>query len=196
MITVPIRWASFPWPRHLYGEALKVLKEVGVAQTAMDIMFPNASPLQVPDDRYSQLLEKMERKNEIETEEIKQIIINNDQLFAEGVKSMGRVILSYNMSPEPAVHDVLEFQKTAVFKEPGSVLNPDPRRRWRKRTNEKYASLVDEKTSSISYPIPELMKTAHNFGFVNRDTDNRRRGPQGAPGAVLLMAGSISTWPS
>ncbi|MCL1912257.1 MAG: CHASE2 domain-containing protein, partial [Leptospirales bacterium] len=35
----------------------------------------------------------------------------------------------------------------------------------------KYESVIDSRTVKIAYPIPDLMKAAHAFGFVNRDTD-------------------------
>jgi hypothetical protein len=92
---------QYPLPRRLYGQALRALKEAGVSQYTMDIMFFDSSPLQVPGDEYEKLMEKMEKKNVIDSDEIRQSIMNNDQIFADGVSSMGRVILAYNLSTEP-----------------------------------------------------------------------------------------------
>jgi adenylate cyclase len=162
---------QYPLPRRLYGQALRALKEAGVAQYTMDIMFFDSSPLQVPGEEYEKLMEKMEKKNVIDSDEIRQSIMNNDQIFAEGVSSMGRVILAYNLSTEPPVQTVLTAQKKESFMEAQKRFLDLGSQKVKKEDHDKYSGLMDEKTKSISYPIPELMTAARNFGFVNRDPD-------------------------
>jgi len=162
---------QYPWPRNLYGKGLKVLKEMGVTLSALDIMFLDESPLQVPQKDYQQISKLAEAGSDVSASDMQKVIINNDQVFAEGVENMGRVILSYNLSPEPMVEDEKIRQNTAGFRrakkrfiERASIKIPE-------KDHEKYEDLVDPKTESIALPIEKLMKTSHAFGFVNRDID-------------------------
>jgi adenylate cyclase len=162
---------QFPWPRNIYSEGLKTLKEVLAAQVTFDIMFPDASPLNVDDAELAKLGRKARSGDRIKPDEIEAIGVNRDRIFADGVASMGRVILSYTFNDEPLAHDVLERQKKEPFRkalprflEKSSVkVSPD--------TMKKLASLESASIQSLSYPIPELMNSARAFGFVNRDTD-------------------------
>ena len=162
---------EYPWPRYLYGKGLKVLKEMGVTLSALDIMFLDESPLQVPPKEYAKIKALSAAKKKVSAEEMDRVIINNDELFAEGVKDMGQVILSYNLSPEPVLEDEKIRRKSRSFQkarkrfiERSSVKVPE-------KDHEKYAPLVDPKTKSIAFPIEKLMRTANDFGFVNRDID-------------------------
>ncbi len=162
---------QFPWPRHVYGYGLDVMKQAGVDLAVLDIMFPNRSPLHVVPEKADVLKKKAVKRQPISPEELQEAVIDNDLEFASSVSAMGRVVISYNLSPEPAVHDVVEFQKTAAFQK--------ARRRFEERASiavspemkSRFAGLEDDKTKSLSYPIPELMESAKLFGFVNRDTD-------------------------
>lgn len=162
---------QFPWPRYLYGKALSAMKEAGVELSAFDIMFPNASSLQVSEEAYARFLEKVDKKAEIQTEEIEQIIIDNDALFSAGLKDMGEGILSYSMSPESIVADVAEQRLTPEFKKAEEYFLEKASQKVEEADFAKYESITDDRIRSISYPIPELITAAKNFGFVNRDTD-------------------------
>lgn len=162
---------QYPWPRYLYGKGLKVLKGMGVTLSALDIMFLDESPLQVLPKEYGRIKKLSAANKKIDAGDVNELIINNDEIFAEGVKDMGRVILSYNLSPEPMVEDEKIRQKSPGF--------ASAKKRFLERASIKipeenygqYESLVDPKTESIALPIEKLMKTSHAFGFVNRDID-------------------------
>jgi adenylate cyclase len=162
---------QYPWPRNIYSKGLKTLKEIVASQVTFDIMFPDASPLNVDDEELAKLGRKARSGDRIKPDEIEAIGVNKDRIFADGVASMGRVILSYTFNDEPLAYDVIERQKKEIFKkalprfmEKSSVkVSPDQMK--------KLASLESGSIQSLSYPIPELMNAAHAFGFVNRDTD-------------------------
>ena len=162
---------QFPWPRNIYSQGMKTLKEVQAAQVVFDIMFPDASPLNVDNEELAKLGEKARAGVRIKPDEIESIGINRDTIFADGVASVGRVILSYTFNDEPLAYDVLERQKKESFKK--------AQRRFLERSSVKvspermkrFAGLESASIQSLSYPIPELMNAARAFGFVNRDTD-------------------------
>lgn len=162
---------QFPWPRYMYGRAMTAMAESGVSLSAFDIMFPNASSLQVSEEAYKRFLNKVEKKTEIQTDEIKQIIIDNDRLFSEGLTYMENAILAYNMAPELPVADVEDMRSTDEFKKALEYFNQVATQEIPESEYKKYETITDNTTRSISYPIPTLMSSAKNFGFVNRDTD-------------------------
>lgn len=159
----------FPWPRNLYGKAMLALKDVGATMASFDIMFPDPSSLEVKPLDYKNIKEGQQRT--VPAAEIERIIIDNDHLFAEGVHQMGRVILAYSMSNDPLVKDVADARKDPSFKKAEELFFERGTQKVDEKDYDKYKTLLDERVRSIFYPIPELMLTAHGFGFVNRDTD-------------------------
>jgi len=162
---------QFPWPRRLYGEGLRVMKEAGVSFAALDMMFPNSSPLEVLSDHYDRIESQAVEGKKLDAEEVKNAIMNNDRIFADGIREMGKVILSFNLGPEPVVEDVRKAQSTERFQKALKIFLEKSSVAASAKDIEKYRPLEDLKTQSISYPIPELIEAAHGFGFVNRDTD-------------------------
>ena len=162
---------QFPWTRDIYAEGLKVLKELGASQVSVDIMYPDASPKQVNDEAYSRLREKINTGAAIVPDEIPSLIRDNDAIFSQGIKDNGSVILSYTFSQDQVTEDVAKRQNTSEFKKArerfinlASIPIPPGREK-------EFVHLTDEDTKTIVYPIPSLMDSAKNFGFVNRFTD-------------------------
>ena len=158
---------QFPWPRYLYGKAMRSLKEVRTTLSALDIMFPDPSAFQVSKDDY----ERIKGKTKLTGNDVKEIIINNDQLFAAGIKNMGKAVLSYSMIPEPLTKTETNLRQTAEFRQAQNYFFEKATKKVEEKDYYKYEGIRDSKTVKIAYPIPELMKAAHTFGFVNRDTD-------------------------
>ena len=159
----------FPWPRHLYGRAMDALKDIGVTQATFDIMFPDPSSLEISMGDYENL-SKYEGKT-LPTDEVKKMITDNDLMFAKGVRNMGSVILAYSMSNDELVKDAIVKRSTASYKKAEARFWERATQKVDEKDYDKYKSLIDERVKSVYYPIPELMNTAHGFGFVNRDTD-------------------------
>ena len=162
---------QFPWTRDIYAEGLKVLKELGASQISFDIMYPDASPKQVNDEAYSILRDKINTRAAIVPDEIPSLIKDNDAILLQGIRENGTVILSYTFSPDQITEDVARRQNTAEFKKArerfvslASIPIPPGREK-------EFVHLADEEIKTIVYPIPSLMDSARNFGFVNRITD-------------------------
>ncbi len=162
---------QFPWTRDIYAEGLKVLKELGASQVSFDIMYPDASPKQINDEAYSTLTGKISAGTTINPDEFPSLIRDNDEIFSQGIKGNGSVILSYTFSQDKVTDDVAKRQNTNEFKKArerfinlASIPVPPGREK-------EFVNLTDENTKTIVYPIPSLMDSAKNFGFVNRFTD-------------------------
>ena len=158
---------QFPWPRYMYGKAMSSLKEVRATLSALDIMFPDPAAFQVSKDAYETLRER----KKLTGNDVKEIVINNDQLFANGIKDMGKTILSYSMIPEPLTKTEMKVRETKEFKEAQNYFFERATKKIDEKDYYKYEGILDSKTVKIAYPIPELMRAAYAFGFVNRDTD-------------------------
>ena len=162
---------QFPWPRNIYSEGLKTLKDIHASQVCFDIMFPDASPKSIDSKELDKLVKKADAGVRIKPAEIETVGINKDSIFADGVKEMDRVILSYTFSDEPLAYDVLERQKKAFFVKARARFLEKASAKVPPERIKKLSDLEDLKIESISYPIPELMNFGHAFGFVNRYTD-------------------------
>ncbi len=162
---------TFPWQRRVYATALDVLKQVGATQVTMDIIFPDKSPAQIQNDIYRSIMSGENSKGTVRLKDLKGIIVDNDAIFSEALGRMGKVFIPYNFSNQPPTRDLLDLYRTERFirgkwrfLELASI--PVPRER-----QNRYKSLEDKGISGISYPIPEIMESAHSFGFVDRDSD-------------------------
>ncbi|MBN1533075.1 MAG: CHASE2 domain-containing protein [Spirochaetes bacterium] len=160
---------SFPWPRRIYARGLEVLKQVGARQVTLDIIFPDKSPQQIDEKAYRTLSEK---GVVIRGKDLQEIILDNDRIFSGAIADMGKVFIPYNFTHQPPTRDLLDLYRTERFKKArlrfleraSIVVNEDERSRYR--------NLEDPDISGISYPIPEIMETAHAFGYVDRDSDS------------------------
>ncbi len=162
---------QFPWPRYIYGNGLMTMRQLGITQATMDMIFPDESPQQVDEAMLGEVVDKAEGGRRVTRADIATMVINNDQAFARGVQVMGNVILAYTFSEDPPVIDVINRQQTVEFQrardrflERSSIKVPEDQLK-------KYKSLEDRRFESLSYPIPPLMETGKLFGFVNRYTD-------------------------
>jgi adenylate cyclase len=173
---------QFPWPRQLYGTGARALRSLDVESLAFDIMFPDHSPAHLDNEKYLYLYNKLSKNTRLTPADLDAIVLDNDRMFARGIGEHGRVILSYTFNNEVPPENVKErlsmpdyVKAIAQFTRKGSTI-PDP------AAGRDYSSLIDDRTLSISYPIPELMESGHLFGFVNRYTD-----PDGTVRKVKLV---------
>ncbi len=162
---------EFPWTRDKYAAGAEVLKRIGASQMALDIMFPDPSPMHVNNSGLNMLIKKAKRRSPIDLRDIRQVVRDNDQIFADSIADYNRVILSYTFNPDPPTDRVLARQKENFFAEAekrfirvASIAIP-------KNREADFKVLEDKNIKGIAYPIPELMYSAHSFGFVNRYTD-------------------------
>ncbi|MCP4134191.1 MAG: adenylate/guanylate cyclase domain-containing protein [bacterium] len=158
---------NFPWPRRLYATGLKSLKKINSSLVSFDVMFFDESP----DHVNHNALKSITGKGSINTKDIYSIILENDKIFSESVSHMGKVILSYTFNNQPLTEEAQKRQNTRFFRKARKrFLNlasiPVP-----PKEAEKYKSLEEESSVTLSLPIPRLMNSAHSFGFVNRYTD-------------------------
>ena len=163
---------KYPWPRHYYARALNVLKEVGAKQVTFDMEFPDPSPKEVDLNIFNRLRVKAEKKNRIASDELKAIILDNDNIFAEGVKSFGKVILPYHLQMDTIeYYDVSEEQMDEIrssrelFTKTASIAVP-------KEKLDDFSSLSDSVVKYASIPIPRLVNAAYRFGFTDSEFDS------------------------
>ena len=90
---------KFPWPRHYYGTGLGVLHEMGVRQAAFDIEFPDRSPQMINFPLLVRLKDQAER-GRVNRKDLDRIVLNNDQLLAEGIALMEKVILPFHFQKD------------------------------------------------------------------------------------------------
>jgi adenylate cyclase len=162
---------KYPWPRHYYASALAVLKGIGARQVTFDMEFPDPSPKEVDLNTLNKLRIKAEKKNRIDADELKKVILDNDNVFAEGVKGFHRVILPYHFQK-----DIIEYYDTneenmeeirnakELFNKVASILVP-------KEKLKDYSSLSDPHIKDMALPIPKLINAAYKFGFTDSEVD-------------------------
>ncbi len=162
---------QFPWPRYLYGNGLMTMRQLGISQATMDMIFPDESPRQVDERMLGEVLDKAEGGGRVTPVDISTLVVDNDRAFAEGVQVMGNVILAYTFSDDPPVIDVINRQQTPEFQQARERFLDRSSFKIPEEDLERYRSLEDRRFESLSYPIPPLMETGKLFGFVNRYTD-------------------------
>ncbi len=162
---------QFPWTRDIYADGLKVLNELGAHPIALDIMFPDDSPVRLNDQAYEDLISSVRKKSEITEEQISSVIKDNDKIFAHSIKKSGNTILSYTFSSDVPQFEVLERQKSPEFINAKNKFNKIASLKIPEDRLDKFSDLIDPDIKAIVYPIPGLMDKARSFGFVNRFTD-------------------------
>ncbi len=168
---------KFPWPRHFYAKGLDVLKEVGIQQAAFDIEFLDSSSKIVSMSNLTKLNNKLDRKQNIKKEELSEIIQDNDKTFANSVKLLGRIILPYHFKKEKSERQYLDQNfrvdeelkermesNRRLFIEKASIEVPEKQLKM-------FSEFIEPEKIDIAIPIPELVETAHGYGFVDRDPD-------------------------
>ncbi len=159
---------EFPWPRSVYARGLSVLGQNGVRQATFDTQFPDDSPLLVDRSAYTALVKKgglPAGKN------IADLIINNDVMLAQAASSFGNVILPFSFPKEIITEKISDPGRKREIKQAlklfiAKASTPVPRER-----EVEYRALVDPERKSILPPIPELVRSAKSFGFVDSDFD-------------------------
>ncbi len=162
---------QFPWPRYIYADGLKVLEETGVRQVTFDTQFMDTSPRFARLDALKRIEEKAARGQRISGEELDKAIINSDKALAEALKSINRSILPYSFLNE-TLSDIGLDEKARqeraeaykIFVEKASIPVP-------KEKLSSFNSLIDPARITIQFPIPQLTRAAHGFGFVDSDFD-------------------------
>lgn len=162
---------QFPWTRDVYAKGLNTIKEIGVSQTTLDIMFPDPSPIQISQEKYTEIKKSIVSKVKINSERVSEIIKNNDEIFSKSIKENGNTILSYTFSTDPPNYEISEKMKTNAFQRSKSRFEHLSSIKIPENQISRYSGLKDDRIQSLVYPIPELMDSAKTFGFVNRFTD-------------------------
>ena len=162
---------QFPWPRHFYGTGTEALKQLGSNQCTYDIMFFDHSPSQINTDTYVGLMQKIESRKPLTHDEYDSILLDNDGRFASGLETHGKAILAYTFSSEPLSENMRERLLMPQYREAIEIFNSRSTVEISEDECLRLKDLEGSDVTSISYPIPELMKSAHSFGFVNRYTD-------------------------
>ncbi len=160
---------EFPWPRDKYAEGFDVLSEVGARQATLDIMFPDSSPVQINREGFNDLVAKARRRSRIAETDVLNAAVDRDGIFAGGVRRSRNVILSFTFSPDPLTRDVIERQKSRIFLEAKKRFTEISSIPVPKGREGEYESIREK--GKLTYPIPELMKTAKMFGYVNSYSD-------------------------
>ncbi len=163
---------KYPWPRHYYASALNVLKEIGARQVTFDMEFPNPSPKEVDLNTLNKLRIKAEKKNRIDADELKKVILDNDNIFAEGVKGFRKVILPYHFQK-----DIIEYYDESEeymneIKKSRELFNTIASAAVPKEKINDYSSMVDPEIVDIAVPIPKLINAAYRFGFTDSEFDS------------------------
>lgn len=162
---------KFPWPRNIYAEGLRVLRDIGIKQITFDIEFPDISPPVVNSNVMENLRNKIKSRKRIRENELTAIIQDNDKILAKEISKINKVILPFHFKKEKLdknnfIEDykIKTEKEKKIFIEKASVIVPE------ERLNE-YRGFIDSERVSISFPIPELVKASYSFGFVDRDPD-------------------------
>jgi adenylate cyclase len=162
---------KYPWPRHYYATALTVLKEIGAKQVTFDMEFPDPSPKEVDLNTLNKLRIKAEKKYRIDADELKKVILDNDNVFAEGVKGFHRVILPYHFQKDIIdYYDISEENMEEIrnarelFNKVASIVVP------KEKLND-FSSLSDSQIKDAALPIPKLINAANRFGFTDSEVD-------------------------
>ena len=89
---------QFPWPRRIYAGGMETLREAGARQVIYDIQFMDASPRTVDPKEHRKLEEKSRAGARLSADELKEIIVDNDNLFAESLKKTRGSVLAFSFS--------------------------------------------------------------------------------------------------
>ncbi|MDY6935581.1 MAG: CHASE2 domain-containing protein [Spirochaetota bacterium] len=162
---------EYPWPRHKYANGLGVLKEVGIRQVTFDFEFQDHSLKQLNREKIEELNNKIEKGKRIRRNELAAVELDNDKMLADGIRYAERVILPYHFKKETLeISDIDNDQKEEIEKARRRFVNRASIQVPMERIDE-YKGLIDPDRVDIAIPIPELVKAAHSFGFVDRDPD-------------------------
>jgi adenylate cyclase len=162
---------QYPWPRHIYAGGLDVLGQVGARQAVFDIQFIEESPLLVDRKAMPGLEEKIKKGHAVKGEEITRALIDSDRMFAESAKAFGKAVMAYSFSKEKLIlynmdEKALAERKAAIqyFTNKASVPLPE-------KGAAAFNGLIDPDRVQIQYPVPQLVRAARTFGFVDSDFD-------------------------
>ncbi|MBN2402825.1 MAG: adenylate/guanylate cyclase domain-containing protein [Spirochaetes bacterium] len=162
---------KYPWPRHYYASALAVLKEIGVRQVTFDMEFPDPSPKEVDLNTLNILRVKAEKKARIDADELKNIVLDNDNIFAESVKSFRKVIIPYHFQKDTIeYYDVSEEYIDEIKKARELFTSISSAAIPKEKIND-FNSMVDPDIIDIAVPIPRLINSAYRFGFTDSEFD-------------------------
>lgn len=162
---------QFPWPRQYYADGIGVMDAAGVRQTTFDIQFIDPSGYAVRSEGAPLIEEKLKRKQTISADEAGKYILNSDGIFAGAMKSSGRIIIPYSFIKEQLTGRRLNPEEQRdhaaairLFTEKASIPVPVKLRK-------DFAGMIDPERKDIQYPIPQFIRSARGFGFVDSDFD-------------------------
>lgn len=162
---------QFPWPRFHYARGIDVMRETGVKQFTFDIQFIDRSPAIVDTGELVKLREAAAKRRPVSPEDVANVVLDSDAMLAGAMKAMGKVIIPYSFLKEELVRyypDAATKQETEkgikLFIERASLPVPSDKK-------ELFKTLIDPDRLDMQYPIPPLVETAHDFGFVDSDFD-------------------------
>lgn len=156
---------EFPWPRSVYARGLSVLGQNGVRQVTFDTQFPDDSPLLVDRKAYSQLLKKGSGNN------IAEFIINNDVMLAQAISAFGNAILPFSFPKEVITEKISDSNRKREIKQALKLFIAKASTPVPKGMEQAFKAFIDPERKSILPPIPELVRSAKAFGFVDSDFD-------------------------
>jgi len=162
---------QYPWPRDFYAYGMEVLRQVGNRQTTMDIQFPDPSPVGLDMEAYNAIIEDFQKGKPIGQEDLSSIVLDHDAVLANGMRSVGNVIIPFSFLKETLAERILSPEEKARIEKArknfisrASIPVPE-------EEEKKFDQLVDPERVAIQFPIPEVIGTAKTFGFVDSDFD-------------------------
>ncbi len=162
---------EFPWPRSIYARGLDVLKTMNARQATFDTQFPDDSPRIVNREAFQKARRSATAGARLSAGEIDAMVFNNDAILAEAISQHGNVILPFSFPKEVITEKITDPERKKeiararkLFVARASVEVPKGKER-------EYAGFIDPERKSILTPIPEFVRSAKAFGFVDSDFD-------------------------
>lgn len=163
---------KYPWPRTVYAQVLETMDDVGIRQVAFDVEFPDNSPKQVNDQYYNELISN--DRSKIDNNGIKNLIINNDKIFAESISNSGKVVLAYSLNPAQLDQmDGTIEEKAAVLRDKTNFIEKVSlpiKDKYNLDFKELHSASL-ENIKDILYPRPDFYRNAITAGYVNSSFD-------------------------
>ncbi|MCX7677674.1 MAG: adenylate/guanylate cyclase domain-containing protein [Spirochaetes bacterium] len=160
---------EFPWPRSVYAKGLATLMRNDVRNVTFDTQFPDDSPLLIDRAHYAKITK--ERSAPSIGKKISDLIINNDQILAKALAEAGNAIIPFSFPKEIIEKRIADEgrkreikQAFKLFIEKASIPVPQLKEK-------EFRNFIDPERKSILPPIPEFIRSAKAFGFVDSDFD-------------------------
>lgn len=160
---------EFPWPRSIYAQGISTLLQNNVRNITFDTQFPDDSPLLIDKQSYRSIIKKSGMLPA--GKRLSDFVINNDQILAVKMAQAGNVILPFSFPKEIIEKKIADSvrkneikQAYKLFIEKASIPIPSGKEK-------QFDVFIDPERKSILPPIPEFIRSAKAFGFVDSDFD-------------------------